>query len=189
MEVYMGTIQPFGFNFAPRDWATCQGQLIAIAQNSALFSLLGTTYGGNGQTTFGLPNLSGRMPMSQGSGGGLTPRTIGEMGGTENTMLTINNMPIHNHPVTGTLGVQVAGTNSNPTNAPTATNKFLGASGGAAGSATIWSDALNSPVDMGGVIGTVTVGPSGGSQPFGLMNPYLVLNFCIAMQGIFPSRN
>ena len=189
MEVFIGTIQPFGFNFAPLGWATCQGQTMSIAQNSALFSLLGTTYGGNGQTTFALPDLQGRMPVGQGTGSGLSPRPIGEVSGFENATLTTNNMPAHTHPVTSTFGVQVAGTNSNPVNAPTATNNILGASGAAAGSATIWSDALTNPVGMGGVSGSVQVGAAGGSLPFSLMNPFLVLNFCIALQGIFPSRN
>lgn len=189
MEPFLGTIQPFGFNFAPRGWATCSGQLIAISQNSALFSLLGTYFGGNGQTTFGLPDLRGRLPMSMGNGLGLTPRVIGEMSGTENATLLISNMPMHNHTATATVGVQVAGTASNPANAPTATNNNLGASGGGPGSATIWSDANSNPVAMGGVSGTVAVGMAGDGLPFPLMNPYLVLNFCIAMEGVFPSRN
>jgi microcystin-dependent protein len=189
MEVFIGTIQPFGFNFAPRGWATCQGQLQSIAQNSALFSLLGTTYGGDGQTTFALPDLQGRMPVGQGQGRGLSPRSMGEISGSENTSLTPNNMPLHTHPATGTFAVQVAGTNSGPVNAPTATNNILGASGAAAGSATIWSNALNNPVSMGGVSGSVQVEAAGGSQPFSQMNPFLVLNFCIALEGIFPPRN
>jgi microcystin-dependent protein len=190
MEVFIGTIQPFGFDFAPRGWATCQGQLMGIAQNSALFSLLGTTYGGDGQTTFGLPDLRGRMPIGAGQGPGLSPYGQGQVGGTESGTLTANNLPAHVHPATATVQVQVAGTPTGADNAPTAANSFLGASppgGGAA--ANIWSTALNSPVVMGGTSGTVTVGPSGGSQPFGLMNPYLALNFCIALEGIFPPRN
>jgi microcystin-dependent protein len=190
MEVFIGTIQPFGFNFAPRGWATCQGQLMGIAQNSALFSLLGTTYGGDGQTTFGLPDLQGRMPIGQGNGNGLTPRTIGEISGTENTTLTLNNMPAHSHPVTSTVTVQVAGTPTGADNTPSATNSFLGGSqAGGATAANIWSTALNGPVTMGGTSSSVTVSLAGGSQPFGLMNPFLALNFCIALEGIFPSRN
>ncbi len=97
MEVFLGTIFFFGFNFAPRGWSTCEGQLLSISQNSALFSLLGTYYGGNGQTTFALPDLRGRYPMGQGQGPGLTPRTIGEASGRESVQLTLNEMPSHTH--------------------------------------------------------------------------------------------
>lgn len=189
MEVFLGTIQAFGFNFAPRGWANCSGQMMSIAQNSALFSLLGTTYGGNGQTTYGLPDLRGRAGLNMGQGPGLSMYNIGQIAGTENTTLLVTNMPAHTHAATATMGVQVAGTASKPLNTPSDTNKYLGASGGAAGSATIWSDALNSPVTMGGTSGSVTVGPAGNSQPLSLLNPYLALNFCIALEGIFPSRN
>lgn len=189
MEVFLGTIQAFGFNFAPRGWANCSGQIMSLAQNTALFSLLGTTYGGNGQTTFGLPDLRGRAGLNMGQGPGLSMYDIGQLSGTENATLTISNMPAHNHPATATVGVQVAGATANPANAPTDANKYLGASGGASGNATIWSDALNSPVQMGGVSGSVQVGMAGASTPFSLLNPYLVLNFCIALEGIFPSRN
>jgi microcystin-dependent protein len=189
MEVFLGTIQAFGFNFAPRGWANCSGQLLSIAQNSALFSLLGTVYGGNGQTTFGLPDLRGRTGLNMGQGPGLSTYTLGEQAGTENTTLTAGNMPMHTHPATATVGVQVAGTASNPANTPSATNSYLGAGGTGPASAAIWSDALNSPVDMGGVTGSVTVGMAGNNLPLSLLNPYLVLNFCIALEGIFPSRN
>jgi microcystin-dependent protein len=190
MEVFLGTIQAFGFNFAPRGWANCSGQVLSIAQNSALFSLLGTVYGGNGQTTFALPDLRGRTALNMGQGGGLSNYTLGQMAGTENVSLTIGNMPAHTHPTTATFGVQVASAASGPVNAPSASNSFLGASGGGAGSANIWSTALgDNPVAMGGTSGSVEIGPAGGSQPFALLSPYLVLNFCIALQGIFPSRN
>lgn len=189
MEVFIGTIMPFGFSFAPQGWSTCAGQLVAISQNSALFSLLGTTYGGNGVQTFALPNLQGRMPIGMGNGAGLTPRTIGEMSGTENATLLAANMPMHNHTATATVGVSVAGTPAGQVSAPTATNNILGASGGGPGAASIWSNANSNPIAMGGVSGSVDIGMAGGSQPFGLMNPFLALNFCIALTGIFPSRN
>jgi microcystin-dependent protein len=189
MEVFLGTIQAFGFNFAPRGWANCNGQIMSLAQNSALFSLLGTTYGGNGQTTFALPDLRGRAGLNMGQGPGLSMYDIGQLSGTENATLTISNMPAHNHPATATVGVQVAGTASNPKNAPSASNTYLGAGGTGPSSATIWSDALNDPFAMGGASGSVTVGMAGASTPFSLLNPYLVLNFCIALEGIFPSRN
>jgi microcystin-dependent protein len=190
MEAFLGTILPFGFSYAPQGWATRSGQTISIAQNNALFALLGTTYGGNGQTTFMLPDLRGRAPISFGQGPGLSSYVQGQVGGAENTTLTMNNMPAHNHPATAAVQVQVAGTPTGADNTPTAANSFLGASQNAGpASANIWSTALNSPVNMGGTSGSVTVGVAGGSQPFGLMNPYLALNFCIALQGIFPSRN
>ncbi|WP_296272411.1 phage tail protein [Pseudomonas sp. UBA6323] len=198
MEVFIGTIQPFAFPYAPAGWAFCNGQLLAISQFNALFALVGTTYGGNGSSTFGLPNLQGRMPIGQGAGGGLTNRPIGQMGGIENITLTPNNMPMHTHSITSALtvatNVQLAATASNPVSAPTATNSFIGASGSGPGSATIYSDALGStPVTLQGVSsslgGTVTAAAAGGSQPFGLMNPFLAVNFSIALNGIFPSRN
>lgn len=189
MEVFTGTIQAFGFNYPPYGWANCSGQLMSLAQYQALFSLLGTNYGGNGQTTFALPDLRGRSAVNMGQGPGLSMYEIGQVSGAENVSLTLANMPAHNHPATATVGVQVAGTTSNPVNTPSDTNKYLGASGGGQGNAVIWSDALNAPVTMGGTSGSVTVGMAGSSLPLSLLNPYLALNFCIALQGLFPSRN
>ncbi|SDI18399.1 phage tail protein [Pseudomonas panipatensis] len=180
MEAFMGTIQIFGFNFPPRGWATCSGQLLSIAQNSALFALLGTQYGGNGQTTYGLPNLQGRLPIGQGQG--QSTYVIGQVGGVENATLLNNNMPMHSHAV----NIGLANTATNPVNAPTASNSFIGASGVGQGSASIYSSAAGSaPVPLQGV----SVGEAGGGQPFSVMNPYLALNFCICLEGIFPSRN
>lgn len=190
MEAFLGTILPFGFNYAPRGWATCSGQLMSIAQNSALFALLGTTYGGDGQTTYALPDLRGRMPLGCGQSTGGSSYAQGQVGGHENTTLTMSNMPPHNHSAAATLQVQVAGTPTGADNAPSAANSFLGASqSGGAVAANIWSTALNSPVTMGGTSGSVTVGVAGSGQPFGLLNPFLALNFCIALEGLFPSRN
>jgi microcystin-dependent protein len=182
MEVFIGTIQPFAFNFAPRNWALCNGQIISIAQNSTMFALLGTTYGGNGQSTFGLPNLQGRMPIGMGQGPGLPDYSIGEAAGSPSTVLTSNQMPAHTH----AMQVQVASTPSNPAVTPSATNQFLGASSaGGPLAAAIWSDELSSPTNMGGA----QAGPAGGNQPMDIMNPYLALNFSIAILGLFPSRN
>ncbi|SFX96706.1 Microcystin-dependent protein [Pseudomonas sp. NFACC49-2] len=195
MEVFMGTIQPFAFNFAPRGWALCNGQTIGIAQNSALFSLLGVTYGGNGQTTFMLPNLQGRMLMGMGNGLGLTPRVIGEVSGTENVTPTLNNLPAHTHALTGLTAsttLQLANPASNPVNTPTDTNSFIGTSGTGPGSAAIYSDQIGaSPVPLQGVSTTVsgTVSPAGAGLPLPIMNPFLAINFSIALEGIFPSRN
>ncbi len=182
MEVFIGTIQPFAFNFAPRNWALCNGQIMPIAQNTTMFALLGTTFGGNGQSTFGLPNLQGRMPIGMGQGPGLPDYSIGEASGSPSTVLTSNQMPSHTHAVQ----VQVGGAPSNPAVAPSATNQFLAASSaGGPLAAAIWSDALSSPANMGGV----QAGLAGGNQPMDIMNPYLALNFSIAILGLFPSRN
>lgn len=196
MDVFMGTILTFGFNFPPRNWALCAGQLIPISQNSALFALLGTTYGGNGQTTFALPNLQGRIQLGMGNGPGLTPRAIGEVSGTESVTLTQTNMPMHTHAATFTptasSGVQVSTNTVGNTVVPSAANSYLSGSPAGPTSAAIWSATLTDPIAMGGVAasgGTVAVGVAGGSQPFGIMNPFLALNFSIALQGIFPSRN
>lgn len=191
MEYYLGSIQIFGFNFAPVGWQMCGGQLLPISQYSALFSLLGTSYGGDGRTTFALPDLRGRMPLGFGNGPGLPPYAIGEMGGTTQVTLTAANMASHSHPANVTARVQVAGQGTDQTTTPSAQNSFLGQSPTGGGpAASIWSTELgSSPVDMGGVNATVQIGNAGGNMPFQIMNPFLALNFCIAMQGIFPSRS
>jgi microcystin-dependent protein len=201
-EPFIGEIRMVGFNYAPRGWAFCAGQLLPIAQNTALFSLLGTTFGGNGTTNFALPNYCGRSPVGMGNGPGLTPIVQGEAAGTESTTLNILQMPTHTHVATTTATAtstgtfQVAGTSSNASATPSTTNNILAASGGGPGSATIWSDQLNSPVTLANpeVINTalnvnVTLQSAGGSQPIGLRNPFLGTNFIIALEGIFPARN
>ncbi|UZE24026.1 tail fiber protein [Pseudomonas sp. B21-056] len=195
MEVFIGTIQSFAFNFAPRDWALCNGQTLSLAQYQTLFALIGVTYGGDGQTTFLLPNLQGRLPIGQGNGLGLTPRVIGTVSGTENVTATLNNLPNHTHALTGITAattLQLANPASNPVNTPTATNSFIGTSGTGPGAANIYSDQVGaSPVPLQGVTTTVsgTVAPAGGSTPMAIMNPFLAINFSIALQGYFPSRN
>ncbi|SDA66766.1 Microcystin-dependent protein [Pseudomonas sp. NFACC15-1] len=195
MEVFIGTIQSFAFNFAPRDWALCNGQTLSLSQYQTLFALIGVTYGGNGQTNFMLPNLQGRLPLGQGNGLGLTPRVIGEVSGTENVTPTLNNLPIHTHTLTGVTAsttLQLANPASNPVNTPTATNSFIGTSGTGPGSATIYSDQIGaSPVPLQGVSTTVsgTISPAGNGMPLAIMNPFLAINFSIALQGYFPSRN
>ncbi len=169
---FLGQIQPFGFNFAPRGWAMCNGQILPIAQNTALFSLLGTTYGGNGQTTFALPNLQSRVPVHFGQGAGLSPYDLGQMSGQESVTLTVNQMPSHNHPIV------VKASAGTKLNAVPANNNI--------GGANIYTNAaLDSTLDP----GTGTCGLIGGSQPVNTLPPYLALNFCIALEGIFPSRN
>jgi len=168
-EPFLGMIAIYPYSFAPRGWAFCQGQILPIAQNTALFSLLGTTFGGNGQTTFALPDLRGRFPNSSGQGPGLSSYDLGQVGGTESITLTINQLPAHGHPVAPAASTN-APTASKPTNNYPAAGSFYDAATNAA-------------------MATFQSGPAGGNQPAGMMNPYLTLNYCIALEGIFPSRN
>jgi len=201
-DPFIGEIRMVGFNYAPRGWALCNGQTLAIAQNNALFALLGTTYGGNGTTNFQLPNYNSRSPVGMGQGLGLSPITQGEAAGTENVTLTQLQMPIHTHAATATATatstgtLQVGSVNSNPVAVPSATNNVLAASGSGPGSATIWSDQLSTPVTLANpetittTVGVnVAVQQAGGSQPIPIRNPYLGTNFIIALEGIYPSRN
>lgn len=202
-DPFIGQIMMFAGNFAPRGWAFCQGQILPIAQNTALFSILGTTYGGNGQTTFALPNLGSRSPVGTGQSPGLSQITLGEVSGAENVTILSTQMPMHTHVATTTAtatstgALQVAGSSSNPSATPSATNNILGASvAGGPPSAAIWSDQLTNPVTLANpeTINTtlnvdVVLQPAGGSQPLPIRNPYLGINFIIALQGIFPSRN
>lgn len=179
MEGTIGEIRLFAANFAPRNWAYCSGQIIAIATNSALFSILGTTYGGNGQTTFALPDLRGRTAISAGNGAGLPSHALGEAGGQHDVTLTINQIPAHNH--AATVG---ASTNAPSTNDPTG-NSIASSTRGAA-MPSIFS-APPATVPMG--LGSVTVDVAGNGQAHSNMQPYLGMNYIICLYGIFPSRN
>jgi microcystin-dependent protein len=172
-EPFIAEIRIFGFNFAPRGWASCNGQILPIAQNTALFSLLGTMYGGNGQTTFALPNLQGRAAMPWGQGPGLTNRVLGEIGGEQNVTLIQTEMPAHNHPVGSD---SAAGGNADPTNGMWA----------ATGRGRPLPYSSNAPNTL---MSGQALATAGANQPHNNMPPYLTLNFCIALQGIFPSRN
>lgn len=196
MEVFLGSIMTFGFQFAPSGWQQCMGQTLSIAQYSALFSLLGTTYGGNGVQTFMLPNMQGRMPIGQGNGAGLSPRVIGEAAGTENASILVSNLPAHTHTATftpsGSSGYTVSANTSGNLLAPTATNNVLSGSPAGPTGAAIWGSAAGTiPLggSSGGSGGTVTNALTGNNIPVAIMNPYLALNFSIALTGIFPSRN
>ena len=169
-EPFIGQISIVGFNYAPRGWALCNGQLMAISQNTALFSLLGTAYGGNGQTTFALPDLRGRAPMAFGDGAGLTPRSLGEVSGQETVTLLGAHLPPHAHAL-----------NANSTRADRA--NAAGAAFGATADATY---ATTAPAST---LAPNAVTQAGGSQPHNNMQPYLALNMMIALQGIFPARN
>lgn len=183
MDEFIGCIKLFGFNFAPRGWQTCQGQVLSIAQNSALFSLLGTTYGGNGQTTFALPDLQGRAAIGQGTGAGLTPRSMGQVGGAESATLTTNNMPSHTHTATAT---SVLHAEDKIADAQNPNNKLL------ASGEKIYAnldESTNRIMAPQSIVTTVTVAPTGGNQPTPTMPPFLALNYSICVEGIFPSRN
>jgi microcystin-dependent protein len=174
-EFYVGQIMMSGFAFAPRYFALCNGQILGIAQNQALFSLLGTYYGGNGTTTFALPNLQGRAPVSAGSsadpGWQPSPYTIGEFGGVESVTLSSQQMPAHTHQGNGTTS---DGTVRNPTGALFAKN-----------SAPLYAQTPGAQVPL----SPQTVTLSGGGQAHSNMQPYSVINFCIALSGVYPSRN
>lgn len=213
MEPFVGEIKAVGWNFAARGYAMCNGQILSIAQNSALFSLLGTTYGGNGQVTFALPNLQGRVPIHQGQSPGTSMFSLGEVGGVESTTLAINQMPMHNHTavttVTPTYTEPTAATTINVLTQPTSrqagpanafltagqdnngvpVNNFAPVGGGTAN--TMNPGVATTSLSGGSVAATAAtqVGVNGGSQPFGIQQPYLVLTYLIALEGVFPSRN
>ena len=172
----------FGGNFAPRDFAFCNGQLLPISQNSALFSILGTTYGGNGTTTFGLPNLQGRYPMHWGNGAGLSPRQLGETGGTETVTLTAAQVPAHTHPFTGT-GTPPC--QSGPGSFDSPATRVPANSANAENYAAAPGNAVMAPITVSGTTGA----PAGGGQPVPNMPPFQCVSFIIALFGIFPSRS
>lgn len=191
-EPFLGEIKMFGGNFAPRGYAFCWGQVMGIAQNSALFSLLGTTYGGNGQTTFALPDLRGRSPVGFGQGPGLGNVNLGEVAGTPTTSLTISNLPAHALQVTGTASVAVPvitteGSSMSPSNTSVLATTVDSAAGAevkvyGAGPGTTTLAPFNVAVSG-------TTAAVGSNIPFDNRSPYLGINFIIALEGIFPSRN
>ncbi|WP_292994275.1 tail fiber protein [Nitrosomonas sp.] len=171
-DPFIGEITTFAGNFAPRGWALCQGQLLSIAENDVLFSLIGTTYGGDGVSTFALPDLAGRIPLHQGAGPGLSPRVIGEPGGSEAVSLSAGQMAVHHHTAvcSNTTGNSVSPVNSFWSTDP----------GGNTGA---YSTTDGSP--MAGA----AIGNTGGGQPHNNLQPYLVLNYIIALEGIYPPRS
>ena len=170
-EPFLGEIRMFGGNYAPAGWALCDGTTLAIAQNTALFALIGTTYGGDGTTTFNLPDLRGRVPVHMGQGPGLSNYGLGQAGGLERVTLTAGNTAVHNHQAYGSSN---AADKAQPTN-------------------NVWAD--NPKIDQfaagdsyNAIMGAGLAAESGGSQPHDNMQPYQAVNFIIAMQGIFPSQ-
>ncbi|WP_343704072.1 tail fiber protein [Chitinophaga sp.] len=196
MEAYLALICIFGGDFAIRGWAFCQGQLLSIAQNSALFSLLGTTYGGDGRNTFALPDLRGRAPIGIGQGPGLSNYVLGQMGGTESATLLTINMPAHNHvaDASGLSMIPSASTADGITNIPAADMVPAQVPTIGSGPTAITVKAYakqdgSSTLAPGKISGNVAIGIAGGNQPFSIQNPYLAMNYLIATQGIFPSRS
>jgi microcystin-dependent protein len=172
-DPFVAEIRIFGFNFAPTGWATCDGQILPLSQNTALFSLLGTTYGGNGASNFALPDLQGRAPMHPGQGPGLSLRDLGEEGGTETVGLLQSEIPAHIHTLQAANFVGQVQT-------PTSTTVLARSGGGNA----YQSNATQNLVPM----SPQALAPAGGSQPHNNMQPYLTFTFCIALQGVFPPR-
>lgn len=184
-EPFIGEIKLFGFYFAPKYHALCNGQTLSIASNTALFSLLGTTYGGNGQTTFQLPDLQGRMAVGQGNGAGLPSFFMGEKIGHVNTTMTTANMPAHSH-TTSAVNMRIrSNSNNGGENSPD------GGFPGINNSQGIYASTAGNNEFMAPAAVTVSgsTDPTGSGYPFSNVNPYLVMNFCIATSGIFPSRN
>ncbi|MEY2508177.1 MAG: hypothetical protein QOH01_2506 [Verrucomicrobiota bacterium] len=167
-DPFVAEIRIFPFNFAPKGWAFCDGQLLPLSQNTALFSLLGTTYGGDGKSTFALPNMQGNAPMHPGQGQGLSLRDLGETGGTESVTLIDSEIPSHTHTM---FGVE------DDAGFKTPDNMFLG--GG---------NQMYIPPSGNVILAPQALGITGGSLPHNNMQPYLTLSFCIAMQGVFPPR-
>jgi len=171
-QPYIGEIRMFGGSFAPAGWAMCNGQLVAISQNDTLFTLIGTTYGGDGQQTFGLPDLQGRMPVHQGANPSGGNYIIGQKAGVESVTLTTNQLPVHNHPL---MCNNQTGTQASPANGVAASNTQNQYSQPGAGSVQPMKSNL--------------MGSTGGSQPHENMMPFLVITFIISLFGIFPSQN
>jgi len=182
-QPYLGEIEIFGFGFAPKGWAFCGGQTLSIQQNQALFSVLGTTYGGNGTTTFMLPDLRGRLAMGQGNGQGLTPRVIGQVGGETSHTLLVTETPAHTHPLNA---IQNIGTGD--VNSPGPTVVLSQTTGKLSNGNPLTVSLYAADTNPSQALASAAVGNTGG-QPHNNLMPYNALNFCIALSGIFPSRN
>ena len=170
MDPFVAEIRIFPFNFAPKGWAFCDGQILPLSQNTALFSLLGTTYGGDGKSNFALPNMQGNVPMHPGQGPGLSLHDLGETGGSETVSLLESEIPAHGH------GLQVS--------AQDATTRIVGTQQPASGVGV----SMYGPTPTNTNLSPNALAPAGGDQPHNNMQPYLTLNFCIALQGVYPPR-
>lgn len=172
MDPFVAEIRIFPFNFPPKGWAFCGGQLMLIAQNTALFSLLGTTYGGDGKTTFALPDLEGRVPMHPGQGPGLSLHSLGEMSGSETVTLLTGEIPSHAHVLRGDA------LDPADTNVPSPSASLAGSTGGG-----LYQSSANTQLAPQALV------PAGGDLAHNNLQPYLTFNFCIALQGVFPPRS
>jgi len=181
MDEYLAIIKMFAGNFAPRGFMFCQGQLLAISTNTALFSLIGTTYGGNGQTTFALPDLRSRVPVGTGQGPGLSPIVLGQMAGTENVTILSSQMPAHTHSAVVTIAPPVNGESAN---ADTPDGAYP-----ATAASQIYNSAPTTGLTAAAYQAQATIGIAGGSQPVPIRNPYLGMNYIICVSGLFPPRN
>lgn len=207
MEGTIGEIRLFAGNFSPRTWTYCSGQLLNVASNTALFAIIGAVYGGNGSTTFGIPDLRGRVAIGAGAGPGLTPRTLGQTGGSPSTTLLVNQLPSHTHAIAGGGNIPISGNvyatmnvnNSNTVSVPSPANGFLGVD--LQGSQTYSTTPSNPPATLNANaisvntsqlkanISALTVNNSGAGQPYSNLKPFLGLAYIICVQGVFPPRN
>lgn len=181
VDPYMGSVTPFAGNFAPRSWMLCNGSLLAIADYNALFALIGTTYGGDGQVTFALPDLRSRVPIHMGQGPGLSNYSVGQASGSENVTLMQSNLPAHSHSLISLTGNQPVSTATTGANVPT--NAYP------ASGATVYNTQSPDGGQMNNYSSVGTTVSAGGSQPIPIIQPYLAMNYIIAVEGIFPSRN
>ncbi len=180
MDPYIGELRLFGFNFAPVGWAQCNGQVLSISQNAALFSILGTSFGGNGTSNFALPNLQGMVPIDQGSGPGSSPFVVGQTGGEQTHMLVSNEMPTHSHSLTAK---PVAAINTTPAAGSTTSEGHGGARG------TTFNVNTYTTNGPGTTLNPAAVGGAGSGAAHDNMQPSLTMNWCIAMQGLYPPRS
>ncbi|HLE55587.1 MAG TPA: tail fiber protein [Rhodothermia bacterium] len=171
-EPFIGEIRMFAGNFAPSGWAFCDGALLSISENDALFTLYGTTYGGDGETTFALPDLRGRLPVHAGTGPGLSTRQLGETGGAEEVTLTVNQLPVHTHPF---LATESAGISQDPVGRALAPSGSL---------VDVYQEDNDDPKNM----AAQAIAGTGGSQPHENMHPFLCINFIVSLFGVFPSQ-
>ena len=179
MDGTLAEIRMFAGNFAPRGWMLCNGQLLPISQWTAVFALVGTIYGGNGQTTFGVPDFRGRLAIGTGSGPGLPAMTVGEMAGTPTTTLTTNNLPAHNHQVTGNINISA---NNDTQNSTDPTGRRLAA-------AAAYTNQAAELVNMQPLGINLPTTIAGSNQPFSIEQPYTGMNFIFCVEGVFPSRD
>lgn len=184
MDSFVGEIRVFGFSWAPREWAFCQGQIVSIQQYTALFALVGTRYGGDGRNTFGLPNMQGYAPIGAGTGVGLTPRVLGQVYGSEGVTLDPTQIPSHDHTVTLKASTNASALTAEPTAGQSTLTRVVHPTGGTSSNSV--NEFVAPPVSDLIPLNAYTCGPIGGNQPHENRQPYLPMNFCVSLAGIFP---